>query len=166
MWNLPFAARTGVANNWGDGQGRGKSGRAASLAAIIALLVSAAGIFEQSSERPDVDDETARAEAAERARLAAPTREWMIAAYGGAPYTYPSAVRLTKPGTHDLTVEQVGWDGEPFIDPIYYGVRIVRWLEGGRTGGMLDFTHSKALAQLGEQHGVQSLPHAGALPAQ
>ena len=29
----------------------------------------------------------------------------MIAAYGGAPYTYPSRVTLKKDGVHDLTVE-------------------------------------------------------------
>lgn len=124
--------------------------RLASLVAIVALAMSAAGIFEHSGEN-GAADEVARAEAEERRRLALPTREWMVGAYGGAQYTYPSEVRLAKPGSHDLTVDSVGWDGEPFVDPIYYGVRIVRWLEGGRTGAMLDFTHSKALAQLGEQ---------------
>lgn len=146
------AARSVAALAWsGDRAGPNRrQERLASLFAIIALAISATGIFEHAGESAPAD-EIARTEAEERKRLALPTREWMVGAYGGAQYTYPSEVRLTKPGSHDLTVESVGWDGEPFIDPIYYGVRIVRWLEGGRTGAMLDFTHSKALAQLGEQ---------------
>ncbi len=80
-----------------------------------------------------------------------PVKEWMIAGYGGAPYTYNSDVTVKKSGTHDFTAHDVGWDGEPFIDPIYYGVRIVRWSEGGQTGAMLDFTHSKTLSRLDEQ---------------
>lgn len=137
---------------WAGGRTDGgrREDRLASLFAIVTLAISAAGIFEHTGEDAPTD-EIARTEAEERRRLALPTREWMVGAYGGAQYTYPSEVRLTKPGSHDLTVDSVGWDGEPFIDPIYYGVRIVRWLEGGRTGAMLDFTHSKALAQLGEQ---------------
>lgn len=154
MWNATSAARGGAARSWpsalGSGTRRGGDWLA-SLAAIVALVISAAGVFEQSSEQPTTDDAAANTEADERARLALPTREWMIAAYGGAQHTYPSAVKLSKPGVHDLTVDKVGWDGEPFIDPIYYGVRVVRWREGGRSGGMIDFTHSKALAQLGEQ---------------
>ena len=92
-----------------------------------------------SSQSPDVSTATP------------PVKEWMIAGYGGAPYTYNSDVAVTRPGTHDFTAHDVGWDGEPFIDPIYYGVRIVRWSEGGQTGAMLDFTHSKTLSRLDEQ---------------
>lgn len=85
------------------------------------------------------------------ANYAPPTKEMMIAAYGGAPYTYPSRVTLKKDGVHDLTVEGVEWRGEPFIDPIYYGIRVVNWFEGGRTGGMLDFTHSKTIGELDKE---------------
>ncbi len=76
------------------------------------------------------------------------TREWMIAGYGGAPYTYPSDVTATQPGVHDFTVEDVAWDAKPFKSPIYYGARVIRWAGEGRFGSMLDFTHSKTIADL------------------
>jgi hypothetical protein len=76
----------------------------------------------------------------------------MVAGYAGALYTYPSLVRLSAPAAKtELTVDPVVWRGEPFNDPIYYGVRVVRWLGDGRTGAMLDFTHSKAIAELGRE---------------
>ncbi len=77
----------------------------------------------------------------------APRPEWMVAAYGGSPYTYPSDVKITKPGVHDFTVKDVEWQGLPFVNPIYYGVRVLRWFGDGRTGAMLDFTHSKAISK-------------------
>ncbi|MDX2308891.1 MAG: hypothetical protein NW216_11680 [Hyphomicrobium sp.] len=77
----------------------------------------------------------------------APSREWTVGAYLGSPYTYDSDVKITKPGTHDFTVKDVEWFGQPFTNPIYYGVRVSRWFEGGRTGAMLDFTHSKAISR-------------------
>jgi hypothetical protein len=71
----------------------------------------------------------------------------MVGAYGGAPYTYPSDVKVTKPGTHDFTAKDVEWQAFPFDNPIYYGVRIARWFgDSGKTGAMLDFTHSKAIS--------------------
>jgi len=74
----------------------------------------------------------------------------MFAGYSGVPYTYPSDVTIKKSGLHDFTVKNVEWDGKPFVNPIYYGARIVRF-GAGRTGAMLDFTHSKALARLDEE---------------
>nr|MCU0790659.1 hypothetical protein [Nitratireductor sp.] len=88
--------------------------------------------------------------AADPARVA-PRAEWMLAAYGGSPYTYPSDVRITKPGVHDVTVKDVEWQGLPFVNPIYYGVRVLRWFSGGRTGSMLDFTHSKAISKRSQE---------------
>ena len=69
----------------------------------------------------------------------------MVAAYGGSPYTYPSDVKFTKPDGN-FTVKDVEWEGRPFINPIYYGVRVLRWFGDGRMGSMLDFTHSKAIS--------------------
>ena len=64
----------------------------------------------------------------------------------------PTPIRATSPSkegdVHNFTVKDVDWDGKPFEKPIYYGVRIVRWFDGGRTGTMLDFTHSKTIAPL------------------
>ena len=74
----------------------------------------------------------------------------MFAGYGGVPYTYESDVTLTKSGVHDFTAKHVNWDGKPFVNPIYYGARIVRF-GAGRTGTMLDFTHSKTIARLEEE---------------
>ena len=71
--------------------------------------------------------------------------EVMIAAYTGAPYTYPSDVRVKAPGKHDFTAKDVNWIGEPFDNPIYYGVRVLRWGKSTRSGWMVDFTHSKAI---------------------
>lgn len=88
--------------------------------------------------------------AADPARVA-PRSEWMVAAYGGSPYTYPSDVKFSKPGEHDFTVKDVEWEGKPFTNPIYYGVRVMRWFGSGRTGSMLDFTHSKALSKRTQQ---------------
>ena len=78
--------------------------------------------------------------------LTVPQRETVIAAYGGAPYTYPSDVTIDKPGVHDFTLHKVDWIGKPFDNPVYYGVRVMRWFSGGATGGMLDFTHSKTIS--------------------
>jgi lipid A oxidase len=70
----------------------------------------------------------------------------MIGAYGGVPYTLRSDVRIKSETGHDFTVKDVEWVGKPFTNPIYYGVRVARWFEGGRFGSMLDFTHSKAIS--------------------
>jgi hypothetical protein len=43
---------------------------------------------------------------------------------------------------HDIT-----WEGRPFKSPVYYGIRTLQWSSGGTFGGMLDFTHSKAISQ-------------------
>jgi opacity protein-like surface antigen len=77
-----------------------------------------------------------------------PGRESDFGAYLGAPYHNPSDFHLVKPGVHDLTIKNVHWYTLPFKNPLYYGVRIQRWLEGGRLGAMLDFTHSKVHAPL------------------
>lgn len=119
--------------------------RLAGIAAIAALGVAmASGEDPTEADRDDI----LRQQASSAARSAPPTKEMMVAFYGGAPYTYPSQVTLKKEGVHDLTVDGVEWRAEPFTDPIYYGVRVVNWFESGRTGAMLDFTHSKTIAEL------------------
>lgn len=96
---------------------------------------------------------------------APPTKEKMVAFYAGAPYTYPSRVSLKKQGVHDFTAWPVEWRGEAFEDPIYYGVRIVNWFTGGRTGGMLDFTHSKTIAELDKEVNFKGTLHGEPAPA-
>lgn len=117
-------------------------------AAVMLVTIVANGTADDESvvaADPTGSQITSNDESRDLARVA--TRpEWMIAAYGGVPYTYPSDVKFTKPGPHDFTVKDVEWRGMPFINPIYYGVRVMRWFGTGRTGSMLDFTHSKAIS--------------------
>lgn len=123
---------------------------ASALFAAVALSsVTWSATMEQTAE-PRKDG---AAQSSARSAMPAPApagAEWMFAGYGGVPFTYPSDVTLTKSGVHDFTAKQVGWDGKPFINPVYYGARIVRF-GAGRTGAMLDFTHSKTIARLQEE---------------
>ena len=77
-----------------------------------------------------------------------PGRESTFGAYLGAPYHYPSDFHLKRQGLHDLTIPGVEWFTKPFDNPLYYGARIQRWMDGGRFGTMVDFTHSKAYAPM------------------
>jgi hypothetical protein len=119
------------------------------LVACAALAAVAAPIATEQSVDGSPASRVAESTHAP-ATLAPPGNELMFAGYGGVPYTYPSDVTVTKPGIHDVTVKDVAWDGKPFVNPIYYGARIVRF-GSGRIGTMLDFTHSKALARLDEE---------------
>lgn len=115
--------------------------------AAIALLIasSAATILEQSTIEGETS-ETKRS-TAERLVGALPAKETMVGAYMGAPHTYPSTVRIQKPETYDVTIDPVHWKARPFRAPIYYGARVARWFTGGSTGMMVDFIHSKAIAE-------------------
>jgi lipid A oxidase len=121
---------------------------ASALFAAVALAAVAVPIATQQTidgSKPASANGTASPTSA----IAPPGRELMFAGYGGVPYTYPSDVSIVKPGQHDFTVKDVPWDGKPFVNPIYYGARIVRYGDG-RVGTMLDFTHSKTIARLDE----------------
>ena len=98
--------------------------------------------------------EAVEARSAPRGLATPPTKEFMIGAYAGAPYTYPSDVTIKNGGTQDFTVKDLGWDGEPLEDPIYYGVRVAL-VRGRQRGAMLDFTHSKVLARMNEDAAFQ-----------
>lgn len=128
------------------------------LGALLAMAALVAGAVLAPEDRGLMAQAPAGAEeagaggtSAEPSTFAPPTGEYMIGGYGGAPYTYNSDVVVNKAGVHSLTAHDVGWDGQPFKSPIYYGVRVVRWQDGGQTGAMLDFTHSKVLSRLEEQ---------------
>ncbi|MCC7251495.1 hypothetical protein [Hyphomicrobium sp.] len=114
----------------------------------LATVVAAPIVIEQTTDgsRPGAAANGTTAPATS----APPGRELMFAGYGGVPYTYPSDVSVTKTGLHDFTAKNVAWDGKPFVNPIYYGARIVHF-GGSRIGTMLDFTHSKTLARLDEE---------------
>ncbi len=143
---------------WPHWQPAASSGRSQARFDTFARLiaVTALGIFVVAAAAPEDPieaerDDALRQQASGALNAAPPTKEMMVAFYGGAPYTYPSQVTLKKEGVHDLTVDGVEWRGEPFTDPIYYGVRVVNWFESGRTGGMLDFTHSKTIGELDKE---------------
>ncbi|MBA4171190.1 MAG: hypothetical protein C0511_00695 [Hyphomicrobium sp.] len=129
--------------------------QATSLAAIALLFGwTVAGLLE--SRRLDDADHAARAHATHSSHAAedAPAPEVLIAAYGGTPYTYDSDVhfkRIGRGAVRDFTVEKVEWEGQPFKHPVYYGVRVARWSEGGQFGGMVDFTHSKAISRMAQE---------------
>ena len=87
----------------------------------------------------------------------------MVGAYTGAPHTYPSAVTNGKAGDR-LTIDPVHWYTDPFKSPIYYGARVARWFTGGRTGVMVDFIHSKAIAHLDREADFSGSVNGAPLP--
>lgn len=96
---------------------------------------------------PDAREPAAAVAAGAAAVRDAPrARETTLGFYSGIPHTLASDVSITKSGVHDFTVKDVQWEGKPFVNPIYYGVRTTRWLTA-RSGAMLDFTHSKAISK-------------------
>ncbi len=118
-------------------------------AVVAALMLSLwAGHTMLADNIAAEDTKPAQAEASEAPETGTPVRqgEYVIAGYGGAPYTHPSDVRFEQPGVTDLTVRDVTWQGRPFKAPVYYGIRALQWSGGGTFGGMLDFTHSKAIS--------------------
>ncbi len=120
--------------------------------AEIAAAIAAMGLLVVAAALPnDRDGLPAASTSAPASTALSPGRETDFGAYLGAPYHYPSDFHLTKPGVTDLTIKNVEWYTHPFENPLYYGVRIQRWLDGGRFGGMLDFTHSKAYAPFNQE---------------
>ena len=142
MITLSFAATT-ISLGW-----RGRSitpARTAELASSIgaaALLVFAAALPNDTGRA----DGNARQDRAP-IPITAPS-ENVFGAYLGAPYHYPSDFHLHQEGRHDLTIKHVDWYTHPFENPLYYGARLQHWLDGGRFGTMVDFTHSKAYAPM------------------
>lgn len=143
--------------------GSGFEALSAIFAGLALAAVATSIIVNQTNDAQAALDKSARSDARHPAD-AAPGNEWMVAGYSGVPYTYPSDVTLKKSGVHDFTAKNVAWDGEPFVNPIYYGVRIARF-GAGRTGSMLDFTHSKTLARLKEDVEVSGTLNGAPAPA-
>ena len=112
------------------------------------------------------DDAAVRAaDAAASLRDLPRARETTLGFYGGVPNTLPSDVTIQKSDAHDFTLRDVQWEGKPFTNPIYYGVRTARWLTN-RSGVMLDFTHSKAIALRDVQHTITGTLGGKPAPAQ
>jgi hypothetical protein len=133
-----------------DGGGARLLDKLSVLAAAILLSASTAmTVLEQSALPAEPGSAASGGKGAAPTTL--PARETMVGAYGGAPYTYPSPVRIHKEGAEDFTIDPVHWFGDPFHNPIYYGARVAQWLTGGKAGLMLDFIHSKAMAELDKE---------------
>jgi lipid A oxidase len=140
---------------------RSLSALSAFAAAVLMTASTAATVLEQSR----VDEEQGRAalEGTERTSFA-PGAETVVGAYGGAPYTYPSPVTIAKKGGESFTIDPVHWYTDAFHNPIYYGARIVRWFSG-RAGMMIDFMHSKAIAQRDDEAAFSGTLDGKPLPA-
>ena len=126
---------------------------AASLLAVAWLALVAPLNKDAGPGHVEHEDQRA-AQIARREAIAEEVRysggETLSAAYGGAQYTYPSDVRLVRPGS-DFTIHDLPWEGRPFEHPIYYGVRVQHWLPASSFGGMVDFTHSKVYSPMEEK---------------
>jgi lipid A oxidase len=143
----------------------GRIDKLSAVAAAIMLTAStAATVLEQSAL--DSGSGAAASSSSGATPSTLPTKETMVGAYGGAPYTYPSPVHIHKDGAEDFTIDPVQWKGEPFRNPIYYGARVIRWLTGGKAGVMLDFIHSKARARLKKEASFSGQIDGQPLPAQ
>jgi hypothetical protein len=84
-------------------------------------------------------------------------REILIAGYAGGPLYHRSDVHMVRPDGTDLTLKQLGWDGDMLYFPIDGGIRSVEWW--GPAGFMVDFTHNKAVPRLGKGAHGRKLAH-------
>jgi hypothetical protein len=143
----------GLAIGWGaptkTSSGRSLETLSALAAAALLVASTAATVLEQSAL--DADPGRAARDGAGGAAASLPAKETMVGAYTGMPYTYPSSVRIGKHGAEAFTIDPVHWYTEPFHNPIYYGARAAQWFTGGKAGMMVDFIHSKAMAELDKE---------------
>jgi lipid A oxidase len=121
----------------------------------IAAAIAAMGLLVMAAAMPDDRIEAARAALDTAPATFAPGPETTFGAYLGAPYHYPSDFHLKNGNKSDLTIKDVAWFTHPFANPLYYGARIQRWMDGGVFGTMIDFTHSKAYAPFKDEKTFQ-----------
>jgi lipid A oxidase len=70
--------------------------------------------------------------------------ETELAVYLGWAFAAPSDLRLAEAGGEAVTYHGVSWRTRSLTNPIYYGVRLTRWLAAHPDAGLaLDFTHAK-----------------------
>lgn len=120
---------------------------AATLCATIAwCLYAASALFPDAVHLSETSTPEA-SRRAEHARTDGRFADWRIGGYGGVSDTIDSVVTIANPPATNLTVRDFEWIGRPFKSPIYYGARIQRLPDGAGLGGMLDFTHAKAIAR-------------------
>ncbi len=118
---------------WGSSQKSGSAGQIELISALAACLtvcilavqsLCPAALWKDRPSRHVEHDDQRAAQFERRDAVANEVRyrggEALTAFYGGAQYTYPSHVRIQRPGT-DLTLHNLPWEGRPFDHPIYYG---------------------------------------------
>lgn len=141
--------RTGFAG-WSRARSASGNGPAISLVGMAALAIhvmaGAGGNGVETGLGKQVAESTAVPKRAIEDRVATTGRDIVVGAYGGITFTHPSVVSITKPGVTDMTVKDFNWIGSPFKAPIYYGIRVQHWQPLSGFGGMVDFTHAKAIA--------------------
>ena len=57
--------------------------------------------------------------------------ETLAGGYLGISHTHASTVTIENPGRTSMAVRDLAWEGKPFKSPIYYGLRTIRWAQGG-----------------------------------
>jgi lipid A oxidase len=120
------------------------------LALFTWTLAAPASILLPSAETPSDERPTVASKLQSEGLTGTGRWEHLIGGYSGVSLTLPSTVRIVNPGRTDLTVQGFNWIGRPFKSPIYYGLRSQHWAPGSPLGGMIDFTHAKAIATAGD----------------
>ncbi len=133
------------------------------VAAALAIGLSIQSVLiDESANKTEITHRTSPGSGPEAGPV---SRETIVAGYVGAPFTHASDLHFVKPGTTDLTVHDVQWQGRPFKSPIYYGLRASRWSAESPLGAMVDFTHSKAIATPDQQVRFSGTRNAAPAPA-
>lgn len=143
---------------WGLWAGERRTGAAgggralecgAAVLAMLMLAVMFADAWLGVGMAPSAPDRSGTNDAPLPAVTAAPGgREILIAGYAGAPLYYRSDVHMVRPNGTDLTLKDMGWDGDALYFPIDGGIRSIEWWGAG--GIMIDFLHNKAISRLGK----------------
>lgn len=123
--------------------------RGAAAAAMLLLMLALVANWTRTEMAPgDMASAPAAASPAGDTATAKPPREILVAGYAGFPYYHRSDVHMTRPNGTDLTLKQLGWDGDALYFPIDGGIRSMEWWHS--VGFMVDFLHNKAIARLGK----------------
>lgn len=129
------------------------------LALKVSLTAMSTGIMSTATgEEPrSAADPTANSAGRAGSATSTPARDILLAAYISQPFYDRSDLRLVRPGGTDLSLKQLGWDGDALMPPIDGGVRSVEWW--GPFGFMIDFLHNKAVARLGKGAHGRRIPN-------
>lgn len=152
------------ARAWVRAPRRGSTSALDRVSAMAAVVLLAAAVLPGivATDGPDGEagagyTQRPAAAAGEGAVPGSAPAESLVGVYFGQHWSHPSDIRFRRAGgaARDFTVEDVAWQGQSFKHPLYYGARVVHWPHGGegggRFGGMVDFVHAKAIADMAQQ---------------